>query len=843
MFALPISFGVAGNAENVGLDEETRWNSRETRRISTKEKKDRKKSRSGGSSLPHILFSSFLRHPACCMGNNQFPNDPRAVRPSSSTMSVQNVSRLAASESTTRLDVEAPPFQPKLARSDTTVAQAGSPSRRLDDDESFNKGNPNTSATSSANSSFPLSESALPASFDTSGDLAPAQLSHFFPLPPTKISSQKPTPSTFASSTSPDRSAVSASKAPSEQASLQEALDAIWAPPKQVSVRISAPVSPISPIDGPLIDFSCETMPTMPSLLACSTPNAHGSSADTSFEAKSMSGSTSGYQSGNSSGFDINVKVNGEEPADGTPMHREETLTELVASHPELNFGLLDPSSKKDPQLNSVAAQTSTISVVLAAEDEPIQLPPVTYADAANIANKYPELAAKVLNEPLATPVRADISLPDVNPLDEEAEHFFNPQETINTSLKEEPIVPAMPAHTPDHPNWALAPDEPEYYESRAPRLPRPARDRDWDRRGNGRREGSFYEQSQQDFDNAWQYGGGGGGGGGDRPQRGGPGRYPDQGRGGNEQEDYYNARNGAARRGWSQEPNFGANDRSHDTPPHLRGDDSYDQSYRLPSRPSNSEDSFNTHTPVKNENSAPIVDEWNPTHDAWATPATEQQPAETRPITHQEPAANHGGAPAQDAWGGPTQDAWGAPAHDPWAAPAEQPNTSHPTPRAQSSRLPAVPETDEFHTSAPRREETRDAPPVGNEWIANHDPWATPDENHGHQSQMLEPNNKHDAPPHMHGGGSPFRDRINDSTHQNDRSVNDGRFSGNVLDVRAPSQSSVAALAASRASEMYDRDGPDRTGSRNQDPAELPAEFNYFLHSETIDWTTPEPT
>jgi hypothetical protein len=49
------------------------------------------------------------------------------------------------------------------------------------------KEDPDTSH-SSANSSFPISESALPTTFDTSADhLPPAELSHFFPRPPTTV--------------------------------------------------------------------------------------------------------------------------------------------------------------------------------------------------------------------------------------------------------------------------------------------------------------------------------------------------------------------------------------------------------------------------------------------------------------------------------------------------------------------------------------------------------------------------------------------------------------------------------------------------------------------------------
>ncbi|KAJ7498674.1 hypothetical protein FB451DRAFT_1548490 [Mycena latifolia] len=734
------------------------------------------------------------------MGNNE-SNDPRG-----STMSAKNLSRLA-SENTTRLDVEAPSFHPKLFRSDTTAAQAGSPpSRRLSHNEQpSGKGDPDTSANSSANCSFPLSESGLPTNFDTSGDFAPAQLSHFFPLPPTKLDAT-PAASNSPSNASLHKTSMTSLNESMGQASLQETLDALWAPPKHVPVRISAPVSPTVKTDEPLIDFSSEPMPTMSSFVTCSTPTALLSSGETSFEVKSSGGVPSAYQSGDSSAFDIGIKTGHGEPIGGVQMCREETLTQLVASHPELNLGL-DSLPKNDDaaQLNSVRQSGSVGSVSVAEEDEPIQLPPFTYADAANIATKYPELAARVLNEPLATPVKANVMLEP----DEEAEVSFTPHEA---PMKVDP-TPAMPEHTPDCPNWALAPDdpEPEYYERRPPR-----------RREYDRRQSSDFAQNQNEFDDRWQYGG-------DRSRRNDSPRYSGHGR--DEQDNYNNARNGPSRRGRSQEPSYSANDRNYDVPPHLRAHDSYDQSYRLPSRPSVPRiDSLNAGAPV--EDSAPAVDDWNRPHDPWA-PAAEQ-PTEA----HQTPAGQGSNSEVVDEW---------APKHDPWGAPAEQSTTearnvahSQAPPSQSSFRPPIVPETDErdFHRSAPRSE-GRVATPA-NEWVASHDPWAVGDENKGHQSQMLEPNNKRES--NVRGGGSPFRDRMNDNENQNNRSINEGHFSANVLDVRAPSQSNVAALAASHAGEMYDRRGPENTRSSNQED-ELPVEFNYFMHSETVDWTSPGPT
>ncbi|KAJ6539580.1 hypothetical protein B0H19DRAFT_365513 [Mycena capillaripes] len=283
------------------------------------------------------------------MGNNESNNPP-------SNMAIQN-----------RLHVEAAPFYPRLARSDTNVAQAGSPPRNLLDDDI--KRDPDTSR-SSVNSSFPLSESALPTSFDTSGDYAPAQLSHYFPLPPTKVdthSSQKSfATSNSSSSASLHKTSMSSFNKPKEQASLQETLDALWAPPKHVSVRISAPCTPIAGHDELLIDFSGDSMPSLSSFPTLP------SSSDTSVD---MKYSASENQSGDVSRFN-----------NGGPPPRTETLTQLLANHPQLglDLGPLESSPRKVVPTDLIR-QTGPISILLAGDDEPIQLPPVTYADATNV--------------------------------------------------------------------------------------------------------------------------------------------------------------------------------------------------------------------------------------------------------------------------------------------------------------------------------------------------------------------------------------------------------------------------------------------------------------------------
>ncbi|KAF7352587.1 hypothetical protein MVEN_01224200 [Mycena venus] len=870
------------------------------------------------------------------MGNNE-SNDHRPVV---SNLFVQNsITRYLHSDSalpSTKPRAEAAPSYPKvlffnlflsfvllltalvylfqLARSDTTTAQAGSPTRSLfDDEQSVNK-DPDTSH-SSANSSFPISESALPANFDTSGDFAPAELSHFFPLPPNKIDtsgSQKPfaTPSDSPSSPSLHKPSMSSFNDPKDKKSLQDTLDALWAPPKHVTVRVSAPNTPVAgPGDDLLIDFSSEAMPTMSSFPAVPAL-VSSTSADTSYDMKSSRASSANRSS--------EMKV-------GPPRHTE-TLTQvmlfvpflrcdgLLASHPELGFGQLESSPKH------VKFQPNFVTdILLTGDDEPIKLPPVTYADATNaslflilfiisnlltndpfffvlvtqIASKYPELAEKVLKEPIATPVQAHKML-EPEPEDE-AGCFPDAQQmppTPDTSMKEP--EPAMPEHTWDRPNWARAPATAEDYEPRATRRPR---------QSNGDRDGNRGNSSY------------GGGGYGRRQSSGG----------------------GAPRVVAGAELRRRAGD-GHDAPPHMRhgggarggddvhgrggGDDSYSRagndSYRggdqrLPTRPSATRaDSWNASARVDEPASASAsaggggdVDDWSGTsRDAWGVPA---------PAAAAEPKSDARGAPAavpaepkQDAWGAPPapapaaeenrdgaptggdewsgteRDAWGRrlrlssqsktpgeerlrrtgpprrpptpqaveavyewePTHDPWTAPAPQPTEARNTSYSQAPALASPPQSQSFREEALHRDETA---PAANDWMANHDPWTSGggggDENHGHQQsqKQLEPENKRETPSSIRGDApSPFRDRMNDSNNSSynrtpNRSVNEGSFSANVLDVRAPSQASVAALAASR--------GANASESRNDAPAELPVEFNYFLHSETADWLGSGPT
>ncbi|KAG6842051.1 hypothetical protein C0991_003577 [Blastosporella zonata] len=75
---------------------------------------------------------------------------------------------------------------------------------------------------------------------------------------------------------------------------------------------------------------------------------------------------------------------------------------------------------------------------------EDLQRLVTTYADATNLAIKYPELAQEILTHPIPTPSRPESSKPS------QSEH-------IPKVIK--PV--ATPIHHPDRPNWAVAPMEP----------------------------------------------------------------------------------------------------------------------------------------------------------------------------------------------------------------------------------------------------------------------------------------------------------------------------------------------------------------------------------------------
>ncbi|KAK7054256.1 hypothetical protein R3P38DRAFT_3579130 [Favolaschia claudopus] len=914
------------------------------------------------------------------MGNHG-SNDRQLVP---SELSAQNLSIHLNSDTSPKLNAKATPFHPKPARSDTNTAQVGSPSRSLLEDEPYSSQNRNANTShSSANSSFPIPESALPCTFDTSTDSNNrVQLSHFFPLPPSDTpgsrksfgsaalsvgadnrssSSRTPSVPLFVPNSQPSpnpRFSQSSFNQSSEQKSLQETLDALWAPPKHVPVRISAPNTPIiggsgrgyEASDELLIDFSDSDVPVLNSFPTIT-------SIDTSFELKNTSG---GFPSASQSaeGFSL---LDGIEMKIDHELHAE-SLTQMIVSHPELDFGPLESSSPKRPLAIDTRDLPESNTSLLA--DRSIQFTPITYADATNIATQYPELAGIVLTEPLTTPVQANITL-DPEPEEPEAEGpslpsmEFELPEIAAMDVKEP--APAAPAHTSEAPNWALVPASPEDY------LPRPVsrraqQQRDGagsgqgggERRRSGRRGSTGfspggYQQDQNEFDAQWGFSGnrsgsGGGGGGGDRrgsvggggnrrssvgggggDRRGRGSRQGGGGGGGGyeEHDEYRHARNGPQRRGWSQEPSHGGERDAHDVPPHMRrgggGDDSFsrggDSSYRSDGGgrepllgggdewSGTNRDAWGAPTPAnvvapppaRHEAPGPVAEDWSGTNrDAWGTPA--EQKKDTRvPLPPPASVNRHEAfvrAVVEDDWNGTSRDAWApaeqqqavppappAPAalaavddewnaasRDAWGASHEQMQDVRPAPVVETGSsviLPASedewsgtsrdawgalaqnnptehrsePQVERKHESASYREE---AAAAANEWTANHDPWTTSggDENRTHRRQQSqkqeEVEKKLQAPSGFNRGTpSPFRDMMND-TQKSNRSVgNEGSFSVNVLDVRAPPpQASVAALAASRATGVS---GPTDSNG-------LPAEFDYFSYSDAVDWTNPSP-
>ncbi|KAK7061858.1 hypothetical protein R3P38DRAFT_3491095 [Favolaschia claudopus] len=630
------------------------------------------------------------------MGNHG-SNDRQLVP---SELSAQNLSIHLNSDTSPKLNAKATPFHPKPARSDTTTAQVGSPSRSLLEDEphSSQDRNANTSH-SSANSSFPIPESALPCTFDTSTDSNNrVQLSHFFPLPPSDTpgsrkafgsaalsvsvdnrssSSRTPSVPLFVPNSQPSpnpRFLQSSFNQSSGQKSLQETLDALWAPPKHVPVHISAPNTPIiggigrgyESSDELLIDFSDSDVPVLNSFPTIT-------SIDTSFELKNTSG---GFPSASQSaeGFSlldgIDMKIDNE-------LHAE-SLTQMIVNHPELDFGPLESSSPKRPLAIDTRDLPESNASLLA--DKSIQFTPITYADATNIAAQYPELAGIVLTEPLATPVQANRTLDPEEPEELEAEGpslpsmEFELPETAAMDV-EEPARTA-PAHTSEAPNWALVPASPEDYLPR-PASRRPQQQRDGagsgqvggDRRRSGRRGSagfspSGYQQDQNELDAQWGFSGnrsgsGGGGGGVDRRGSvgGGGNRRSSVGGGGGDRRGRGSRQGGGGgggpqRRGWSQEPSHGGGKDVHDVPPHMRrggeGDDSFsrggDSSYRS-----------------DGGGREPLLaggDEWSGTNrDAWGAPTPAKQ---ARDVVAPPPARHEAPGPAAEVdWSGTNRDAW----------------------------------------------------------------------------------------------------------------------------------------------------------------------------------------
>nr|GAT58243.1 predicted protein [Mycena chlorophos] len=753
---------------------------------------------------------------------------------------------------TTRLNHDTPPFQPKFTRTDSTTAEVGSDHSMSD---------------KSANSSFPLSEAALPTTFDTSDDFSTSQLSHFFPLPPTKLNN----------SNSPSLN----NNIDRPRPSLQETLDAIWAPPKaSASIRISAPPTPqntTQPELEPLIDLSDDssdglsTLPTFRTASSVTTLAMASLSIDTSFD----------------------------------------PLTAVAWS-------------PKPPRMDNNEGNNSSGSIRM---DNGETIPsPVTYADAANIASKYPELRGKVLKEPLASPTSSPRSAkPELVPVVESGVAnasvvSINSIETV--SLPCTATTTAAPAHTADRPNWALAPDEPDAevdrHRERRPQArrdqsardrpssaPKPSytpqtqngsRAREWRDHQGARDHSSPASQTQIELDDKWGYTAA------DENQN------QSQNLNQNNDHEYHNARNGPARQRSEQQQQDQAPNPNTEQPPDIP----MVMGQVHPSRARNLAASgfSGPPPPPPRDTTAPrqVQNEFTATHDAWAVPQSPQRQPEPLPRNTQAP---NSGA-----------DEWTT-THDGWAVQQQQSPQRCQEPLPSQSESPGRPIQQQNHTSSPGRREddwmpTRDAwavqqsqspqrraddlpqhqrpsndtwsvpqyhqprdefvpaprdpspaRPRADEWTASHDPWAvsasrntTPrneprplppaddgynnnghfnqhDENYAYDrsSRLLEPEQKskqdfEEVQQQRHKSPSPFRDRMNDGVRDHDS------FShGSVLEVRrAPAQSSIAELAASRA-HGYEENNTNNnfTQSTAGDP---PAEFDYFLHSNTMSWT-----
>ncbi|CDO76559.1 hypothetical protein BN946_scf184982.g18 [Trametes cinnabarina] len=95
---------------------------------------------------------------------------------------------------------------------------------------------------------------------------------------------------------------------------------------------------------------------------------------------------------------------------------------------------------------------------------------PTTYADAMNLALKYPEMSSKILNEPLASTCSSACPTParSVSPAPSQA-----PQACVNLSGRDairQGEKRSGPPHTAECPNWALAPAEPNPARQSRPR-------------------------------------------------------------------------------------------------------------------------------------------------------------------------------------------------------------------------------------------------------------------------------------------------------------------------------------------------------------------------------------
>ncbi|KAF7301909.1 hypothetical protein MIND_00756900 [Mycena indigotica] len=702
---------------------------------------------------------------------------------------------------TSRLNGDSPPFQPRFTRTDTTTVEVGSPRPDIADQSVSNK---------SANNSLPLSDSVIPATFETSEDLSTNQLSHFFPFPPGETSIPHPAQNNMMTSLNDNM----------ERVSLQEALDAVWAPSKRNPVRISALPPQDTPVQEdlePLIDLSSDipSLPSFPTTSSMATITALSIDSDTSLE---------------------------------------QVRFEPVASSPK--------PSHDDPQ-----NKPYEFGSILVEDGEAIP-PPTTYADATNvgdifsfcfpasnvlflkIANKYPELASKVLKQPLASPSTSPH--PSRRELDpDETDHS-----KFNISVHVERVVvrqSSMPPHTPDRPNWAVAPDEKPSYRQPGRHSGRPRRD------SGVSQHGSSAHMPMDKPDSRWTFN--------DNSN------FERNGSiGGNEDNRAHNpsphlshvhpsrARNLAGPSDGPPYPENSAVDTrvtSQATRYDLQSNESRTNSPQqkaLDGRQS-SPRAQETLTPPRNHSPASHWQSRSPSRDGSKVTQSPQKRHELLPSLNQSPARSQ------------YRLAW-TPTHDGWAD-QSPPKIHNSLPSGNQS--PSRYRLSESATAhGPRR--SNPASPVRqehlNHWTTSHDPWAddrrsthrergTHDgRSHNNNSSWSNDNSENPDrrlpkpeqkgyPERRRNSPSPFHDRINHSydSYSRDRpgSVPDHSFggSGDVLEAhRVPAQSSIAALAAARAT------GQDSglLDHQNGNNAASYSEFDYFAHSDGMNWTDSSP-
>ncbi|KAF7332294.1 hypothetical protein MKEN_00110600 [Mycena kentingensis (nom. inval.)] len=633
-----------------------------------------------------------------------------------------------------RLNGDCPPFHPKFSRTDTTLAQAGSPNPQARDLST-------SPPTQSPNSSF--FDSAVPSNFDLSDDnIGTDQLSHFFPLPPTKINNLSPHTIT--------ESQLEALNTGMDRVSIQESIDAIWAPPKSSGpIRISAPPTPDTILtqrleldSEPLIDLTGGENVGLPSMK--SFPAFDSKSTVTALSVNTSFATSSPQQT-----FDETFQF-------------------------ESSF-LID---------NAIA-------------------PPTTYADATNIASKYPALASKVLKEPLASPVRT------IRELDTSLDGNRSTESVPASPAIASPVVvpsPMISPHTPDRPNWALAPDEQLQERSYARR----------DNRERGRNRDNNHYAPPQEEDNKWAYAGDSNNNNDSSANWGTSNNdnstsKSDWGNKASAEDDYRDARNGPTRRAWdagndkapsvpptrdqpphmgfvhpSRARNLGAFAPPHGPPPVRNGEYNHNTS-------SNNNGFSNSLNPNGNSDTPPIVD-LTPSHDPWAAaPTPPSSCAAEQNITNRtQTSPGRSRSHRRDEWS-PNPNAGVG-----WMSSA--PETRVPTPKAAEEPVPS--------SSGPGS--------GADEWTASHDPWTTG----SNADTSATANTSQD-----------------DFTSSSNNTSFSSSFSASSGEPLRPSQSSIASLAARTA------DSSASASSANISASNAALEFDYYSHTSSVDsWLLTPP-